>query len=120
LYYLDGCCRDKQGRATEERRGGARRRSASSHPHDEDRGDAPEPWWYLARAAWTSPRYRDAEYQAQGNQLMQPWIDTMAEAVSTATGKRLAAVAQEMSPDAWWTNFAATFGQVIATHPEHS
>ena len=51
---------------------------------------------------------------------MQPWIDTMAEAVSTATGKRLAAVAQEMSPDAWWTNFAATFGQVIATHPEHS
>jgi putative hydrolase of HD superfamily len=50
------------------------------------------------------------EYQSQGNQLMQPWIDSMVEAVSTETGKRLAAAAQEISPGAWWAEFAANFG----------
>lgn len=59
------------------------------------------------------------EYQLAGNQLMQPWIDSMAEAVTTETGKRLAATAQELSPDAWWADFAATFGQNIAVHPDH-
>lgn len=51
------------------------------------------------------------EYQAQGNQLMQPWIDSMIAAVSTATGKQLAAAAQELSPAAWWADFAANFGK---------
>lgn len=51
------------------------------------------------------------EYQAAGNTLVQPWIDSMAAAVTTETGKRLAAAAQELSPDAWWTEFAARFGQ---------
>lgn len=41
------------------------------------------------------------EYQQNGNQLMQPWIDDMVAAVSTETGKRLAAAAQEVSPAAW-------------------
>lgn len=59
------------------------------------------------------------EYQLAGNQLMQPYIDSMAEAVTTETGKRLAATAQELSPAAWWAHFAETFGQNVAVHPEH-
>lgn len=51
------------------------------------------------------------EYQVQGNQLVQPWIDSMVAAVSTETGKRLAAAAQEVSPNAWWDDFAANFGK---------
>jgi putative hydrolases of HD superfamily len=51
------------------------------------------------------------EYQAQGNLQMQPWIDSMVAAVSTETGKRLAAAAQELPPDAWWAEFAANFGK---------
>lgn len=34
------------------------------------------------------------------------------------TGKRLAAAAQEVAPDIWWTNFAANFGRVRAVHPD--
>jgi putative hydrolase of HD superfamily len=51
------------------------------------------------------------EYQAQGNQLMQPWIDSMVAAVSTPTAKQLAAAAQELSPAVWWADFAANFGK---------
>ena len=42
---------------------------------------------------------------------MQPWIDSMVAAVSTETGKRVAAAAQEVAPGAWWAEFAANFGQ---------
>jgi len=62
------------------------------------------------------------EYQAQGNQLMQPWIDSMVAAVTTETGKRLAAAAQEISPGEWWADFAANFGarmQRTPTPPPH-
>lgn len=55
------------------------------------------------------------EYQGQGNQHMQPWIDSMVAAVSTETGKRLAAAAQEVPPSAWWAEFAANFGK---KHPQ--
>jgi putative hydrolase of HD superfamily len=51
------------------------------------------------------------EYQSQGNEHMQPWIYSMVAAVSTETGKRLAAAAQEVAPGAWWAEFAANFGQ---------
>lgn len=51
------------------------------------------------------------EYETQGNQFMQPWIDSMIAAVSTETGKQLAAAAQEVSPGAWWAEFAANFGK---------
>jgi 5'-deoxynucleotidase YfbR-like HD superfamily hydrolase len=54
------------------------------------------------------------EYQAQGNQLVQPWIDSMAAAVSTETGKSLATTAREISPDIWWVDFAANFNK----HPK--
>jgi putative hydrolases of HD superfamily len=57
------------------------------------------------------------EYQAQGNTQMQPWIDSMVAAVSTETGKRLAAAAQELPPGAWWAEFAANFGK-NSRHPE--
>ncbi|MHA6631879.1 HD domain-containing protein [Pseudonocardia sichuanensis] len=51
------------------------------------------------------------EYQSQGNEHMQPWIDSMVAAVTTETGKRLAVAAQEVSPGAWWAEFAANFGK---------
>ncbi|GAA0911059.1 HD domain-containing protein [Pseudonocardia zijingensis] len=51
------------------------------------------------------------EYQAQGNPQLQPWIDSMAAAVTTETGKRLAAAAQDISPEIWWAEFAANFAK---------
>lgn len=51
------------------------------------------------------------EYQREGYTQLQAWVDSMVEAVSTETGKRLAQVAQEVSPSVWWDNFAATFGK---------
>jgi putative hydrolases of HD superfamily len=50
------------------------------------------------------------EYQAQGNQLVQPWIDSMIPAISTRTGMALAKTAQDLSPSIWWDEFAASFG----------
>jgi putative hydrolase of HD superfamily len=50
------------------------------------------------------------EYQAQGYQLVQPWIDSMIPAISTRTGMALAKTAQDLSPSIWWDDFAAAFG----------
>jgi putative hydrolase of HD superfamily len=55
------------------------------------------------------------EYQAQGNQLVQPWIDSMVPAVSTRTGM-LAKAAQDLSPSVWWDEFAAAFGTQSEGH----
>lgn len=49
------------------------------------------------------------EYQAQGNQLVQPFIDSMVPAVSTRTAMGLAKAAQDISPGTWWAEFAAAF-----------
>ena len=49
------------------------------------------------------------EYQAQGNQLVQPWIDSMIPAITTPTGLALAKAAQDLSPSVWWDEFAAAF-----------
>lgn len=54
------------------------------------------------------------EYQVQGNQQVQPWIDSMTTAVTTETGKKLAAAAQEVEPGAWWAEFAAAFSKRVA------
>lgn len=54
------------------------------------------------------------EYQVQGNRQMQPWIDSMATAVSTETGKKLAVAAQEIDPGTWWSEFAAAFSKRVA------
>lgn len=50
------------------------------------------------------------EYQREGFTELSPWVATMVDAVSTATGKALAAVAAEVPPAAWWDGFARTFG----------
>ncbi len=51
------------------------------------------------------------EYQREGYTQLEPWITTMADAVTTTTGKRLAAAALDASPAEWWDQFARTFGQ---------
>jgi putative hydrolase of HD superfamily len=51
------------------------------------------------------------EYQAQGNPLVQPWVDTMLSAVATASGKRLAEAAVKTPPDAWWHDIVASYGK---------
>lgn len=58
------------------------------------------------------------EYQAQGYELVQPWIDTMVDAVRTDSGKRLAAAALETPVDAWWHDIVASYGVAPATTPE--
>lgn len=50
------------------------------------------------------------EYQSQGYQLVQPWVDTMVAAVRTESGKRLAAAAVEVPVDAWWHDIVASYG----------
>jgi len=47
------------------------------------------------------------EYQARGNTLVQPWIDTMLAAVKTTTGRRLAEAAVQVPVDAWWHDIVA-------------
>ncbi|WP_231974540.1 HD domain-containing protein [Pseudonocardia sp. HH130630-07] len=54
------------------------------------------------------------EYQAQGNQQVQRFVDSMVTAVHTETGKRLAAAALETEPSAWWAEFAAAFTSRVA------
>lgn len=49
------------------------------------------------------------EYQAAGNTMMQPWIDSMLDAVRTESGQALAKAALELPPSAWWDRFAAAF-----------
>lgn len=51
------------------------------------------------------------EYQREGYTQLDQWVTTMADAVTTTTGKRLAAAALDVSPAAWWDTFARTFGQ---------
>jgi hypothetical protein len=47
------------------------------------------------------------EYQREGYKVLEPWVTTIVDAVSTETGKRLAAAAPERSPSVWWEQFAA-------------
>lgn len=51
------------------------------------------------------------EYQAAGNQQVQPWIDTMLAAVKTPSGKRLAEAAVKTSVDSWWHDIVASYGK---------
>ncbi|HEV2376761.1 MAG TPA: HD domain-containing protein [Streptosporangiaceae bacterium] len=47
------------------------------------------------------------EYQRQGHQDVQEWIDNMAAAVRTETGKALAAAALQTQPSEWWREVAS-------------
>lgn len=51
------------------------------------------------------------EYQREGYDNLDLWVTTMADAVTTTTGKRLAAAALDVAPAAWWDRFARSFGQ---------
>jgi putative hydrolase of HD superfamily len=51
------------------------------------------------------------EYLAQGNQQVQPWVDSMLAAVVTESAQRLAEAAIGTSPDAWWHDIVASYGR---------
>ncbi len=51
------------------------------------------------------------EYEMAGNTELEPWITGMAAAVSTDTGKRLAAAALKLSPAIWWDHFDRSYDQ---------
>ena len=51
------------------------------------------------------------EYQARGNQLVQPWVDTMLSAMQTESGKRLAEAAVKTPVDSWWHDIVASYGR---------
>jgi hypothetical protein len=51
------------------------------------------------------------EHQARGNQLVQPWVDTMLSAMQTESGKRLAEAAVKTPVDAWWHDIVASYGR---------
>jgi putative hydrolase of HD superfamily len=47
------------------------------------------------------------EYQRQGHREVQAWIDNMAAAVRTDTGRALAAAALKADPGEWWREVAS-------------
>jgi len=51
------------------------------------------------------------EYQSQGYQDVQPWIDTMVAAMRTETGKGLAKEACELPVNAWWHEIVSGYGR---------
>ncbi len=57
------------------------------------------------------------EYQRQGHQDVQPWIDSMVSAVRTKTGKAFAKAALEADPGEWWREMATSYGRVLAGIP---
>lgn len=54
------------------------------------------------------------EYQREGYTQLDPWVTTMVEAVTTATGKTLAADALDVDPGHWWDTFARNFHHVAS------
>lgn len=51
------------------------------------------------------------EYLAAGNPQVQPWIDSMLNAVQTESGKRLAEAAVKTPANAWWHDIVASYGK---------
>ncbi|WP_258348261.1 HD domain-containing protein [Saccharopolyspora gregorii] len=51
------------------------------------------------------------EYQREGYTELDEWVRSSAEAVSTATGKALAAAAMDVPPGEWWGSFARAVGR---------
>ncbi|MBE9375592.1 HD domain-containing protein [Saccharopolyspora sp. HNM0983] len=51
------------------------------------------------------------EYQCEGYTQLDEWVRSSAEAVTTATGRTLAAAALEVSPGEWWGSFARAVGR---------
>ncbi len=55
------------------------------------------------------------EYVAQGNPMAQPWVDTMAAAVTTPSGKRLVEAALNTPVDEWWRSIVSSYGMAPPT-----
>ena len=51
------------------------------------------------------------EYQREGYRDLDHWVTTMFNAMTTATGKELAAAALEVTPRQWWDSFAENYGK---------
>jgi putative hydrolase of HD superfamily len=51
------------------------------------------------------------EYVATGNPMAQPWVDTMAAAVKTESGKRLVEAALSTPVDEWWREIVSSYGK---------
>ncbi|WP_433872194.1 HD domain-containing protein [Saccharopolyspora sp. CA-218241] len=51
------------------------------------------------------------EYQREGYTQLDEWVRSSAEAMTTATGKALAAAALDVSPGEWWGSFARAVGR---------
>jgi putative hydrolase of HD superfamily len=51
------------------------------------------------------------EYAAAGNTQVQPWIDTMRDAMVTESGKRLTEAAMTAPANAWWHDIVASYGR---------
>lgn len=54
---------------------------------------------------------RAREYQDAGNPQVRPWVETSANNLRTATGRRLAAAAESMPANAWWYDIVANYGR---------
>lgn len=54
---------------------------------------------------------RAREYQAEGYQQLQPWVDSMAAAMRTDTGRALAERAQQVAPSTWWGEVVSAYGR---------
>lgn len=52
------------------------------------------------------------EYQREGYAQLDEWVRTSAEAMTTTTGKALAAAALDVSPGEWWGSFARAFNSM--------
>lgn len=50
------------------------------------------------------------EYEAQGNPLVRPWAESMATAVKTLAGRRLAEAAMHAPADQWWRAIVSSYG----------
>jgi putative hydrolase of HD superfamily len=54
---------------------------------------------------------RAREYQAEGYTQLTPWVDSMAAAMRTDTGKILARRAQQVAPSVWWDEVVSSYGR---------
>ncbi len=54
------------------------------------------------------------EYEAEGYRDVGPWIESMAAAVRTKSGQRMAASAVETAPSEWWMAMVSDYGRAKA------
>lgn len=57
------------------------------------------------------------EYQALGNQSVQPWIDSSVAALRTPAARQLADACLRVPPGQWWQSFSDAYRTHIAAPP---